>query len=80
MKNLRTILTACIVGAALGACGDAGTPLTAPDRPNRNGSGFGSGHRVTSDSTSSTTAAPSATEATADSTTMRNGSGFGSGH
>lgn len=78
MKNLRVHLASCLLAAGLVACGESPRAITAADaHRTNNGSGFGSGHRTDSDSTTASTA-----EATADSelTDGRGGSGLGSGH
>ena len=82
MKNVRAPLATVILGAVLAACSDSSPAVTASARAHFDGgSGFGSGHRISSDGTS-TSATTSPTEMTAsDSITVeRNGSGFGSGH
>lgn len=82
MRIARALLTLSVL-TALAACESSPPAITAPGEARfDNGSGFGSGHRAFSDSTSSTTAAPSPTVGTAVDTTSaeRGGSGFGSGH
>ncbi len=71
MKNLRTILVVCIVGAGLAACSDSGT-LVAPEGPRYDGGSHtvGSGSRFGSDSTSAVTPL---TETTADDGTANRG-------
>jgi hypothetical protein len=84
MQIVRALLACCVLGAAFSACSNFTPSITAPDRALFDGgSGFGSGHRVMSDGTDSTTAVSSTTEKTAgDSATTaeRGGSMFGSGH
>lgn len=87
MKNLRVFLAVCLLGAALGACGESSPTATSVEGSRLdNGSGFGSGHDSDSTlvvaGTDTTTAASSLTGATAAGglTIRRNGSGFGSGN
>lgn len=83
MRIPRLLLVTCTLGTALAACGESSADISAPDQALFDGgSGFGSGHRVSSDSTN-TGAVPSPSEKTADDSTVtaeRGGSGFGSGH
>lgn len=82
MRILRAFLTTGIL-FTLASCDPASSAITAPEQAvYDNGSGFGSGHRTLSDTTSSATAVPTSTAGTADDTTTteRGGSGFGSGH
>ena len=77
MKNLRTLLAACVLSLGLAACGESSSALTAPGGARFDGgSTFGSGHR--SDST--TVTGVSTTSNSDSTTTERGGYTAGSGH
>lgn len=75
MKSLCILLAVSLLGMSLNACdGDTAAAPTAPVGPRLdNGSGFGSGNRVGTDSTATTTDGDSPSG-------DRNGGGLGSGN
>lgn len=80
MKHLRAPLAACILAAGLVGCGDSAVSLVAPERPHLNGYTYGSGHRVASDTTESSSAATISGTTADEGTVERGGYTYGSGH